>query len=247
MVPPFFAYYGVFTGDVNLVQEAVRQCELYCDVLDTENGLWKHIVNADGCDANAKSDPGLWSTSNGWAAAGMARVLATMQKSRFSDETKDNQTSLVRMIKRILDGAMTLDTDESGLLRNYIDDETWFGEVAGTALLAATAFRMANLEAGTFGKTYTEWAVQKKNTISCCIDLEVGIVEPVVNPLNESQRKPLDGISPEGQVFVVLLQASWKDWESTTKDSVRERLQNASTPKWSAGEPTAGVRVGGSP
>ncbi|KAH7399554.1 hypothetical protein BKA66DRAFT_589500 [Pyrenochaeta sp. MPI-SDFR-AT-0127] len=199
MVPPFLAYYVVFNDDVVLVQEAVRQRELYCDVLSTAKGPWKHIVNADGCNSNAKSDSELWSTSNGWAVAGMARVLATIRQSRFSDETKNERAVLVHMIRQILNGAMAFDTDKSGLVRNYIDDGAWFGE------------------AGTFGKTYTEWAMQKRDVITLCIDHNVGIVKPVVNPLNERQRTPLKSISPEGQAFVVLLYAPWRDWKSVTK------------------------------
>ena len=216
MVPPFLAYYGVFTNDLGLVKEAVRQCELYCDVLGTAKGGWKHIVNAEGSDPDLKVDPGLWSTSNGWAAAGMARVLSSMRGSAFADETKDEQKSLVNMTKDILVGATSFDTDNTGLLRNYLDHDTWFPETSGTALLAATAFRMATLEPATFGETYASWALRKLNAVKQCIDENSGLVSPVVNPLKESQRTPLDGVSPEGQAFVVLLYVAWRDWKAAT-------------------------------
>jgi rhamnogalacturonyl hydrolase YesR len=213
MVPPFFAYYGVFTGDSSLVREAVRQCELYRELLGTEKGVWKHIINAERTDPNLKTDPGLWSTSNAWAAAGMARVLATMQKSKFAAEIKVQQESVLRMIKEIVDGAIALDTDSTGLLRNYLDDESWFGEVAGTALLAATAFRAAVLDPQSFGTKYTDWALRKLDVVGRFVDVETGIAAPVVNSLREGQRTPLDGVNPEGQAFVVLLYAAWRDWK----------------------------------
>lgn len=213
MVPPFLAYHGVFTNDLNAVKEAARQCVLYRDVLSTEMGVWKHIVNAQEGANDLKDDPGLWSTSNGWAAAGMARVLATMRKSSFTAETADEQDSLLEITRRILDGVMTLDIDSSGLLRNYLDDRMWWGEVSGTALLAATVFRMDVLEPGVFGATYTDWAKRKMEVVSRCIDEETGIVRPVVNPLEEGQEKPLEGPSPEGQAFVVLMFAAWRDWD----------------------------------
>lgn len=117
------------------------------------------------------------------------------------------------MIKGILDGAMALDLHASGLLRNYFDDDTWFADCSGTALLAAITFRVAVLEPEMFGKTYVHWALRKLDAVSRCIDEDSGIVRPVVNPLKESQRTPLDGVSPEGQAFVVLMYAACRDWK----------------------------------
>lgn len=213
MVPPFLAYYGIHTDDLEMVKQAVRQCELYCDVLCTERGILKHIVNAKNGSEEVKNDPGSWSTSNGWAAAGMARVLATMRKSQFAEETAHEQTLLLKSIQQILDGVMALDTDTSGLLRNYLDDDIWWGEVSGTALLTATTFRMAVMEPDVFGTTYTNWAMRKMEVVSRCIDVKTGVVRPVVNPLKERQEMPLKGVSPEGQAFVVLMFAAWKDWK----------------------------------
>jgi rhamnogalacturonyl hydrolase YesR len=54
MVPPFLAYYGAIEGNMKFLEEAVRQCQLYNDVLLTDillangstcTGLWRHIVN----------------------------------------------------------------------------------------------------------------------------------------------------------------------------------------------------------
>jgi rhamnogalacturonyl hydrolase YesR len=215
MAPPFLAYYGVTTNDVSLARESVRQCELYHDVLVTENGYWKHIANVDDV-ADVKKDDGAWCTSNAWAAAGMARVLATLKKGRFAEETADEQSSLLWMTKRILDAAVGADNDPSGLLRNYLDDESWFGEVAGTALMAATAFRMAVLEPDSFGKQYTIWASGKLDAVGRHIDPETGIAAPVVNSLNEGQRTPLDGVNPEGQAFVILCYTAWRDWKAAS-------------------------------
>ncbi|KAL1795109.1 hypothetical protein ACET3X_006925 [Alternaria dauci] len=211
MVPPAFAYNGTFTADIDMVKESVRQCELYHEVLGTQKGYWKHIANAAGV-RNVKSDDGAWCTSNAWAAAGMARVLATLRKSQYGSKTEEEQMTLLQMTQDILDGAIQADTDTSGLLRNYLDDETWFPEVAGTALMAATAFRMAVLEPALFEKRYTDWAISKLDAVSRHIDEETGIAAPVVNSLNEGQRTPLKGVNPEGQAFIVSLYAAWRDW-----------------------------------
>jgi rhamnogalacturonyl hydrolase YesR len=214
MVPPFLAYYGVYTQDVNMIREAVKQCCLYHELLGTETGLWKHIltVGVQAPGEREEDDAGLWSTSNGWAAAGIARVLATILGSDLGVQLRGEQRLLVELVEGIVRGAMAVDKDDSGLLRNYVDDETWFGEVAGTALLAATAFRMAVLVPSIFDTSYTDWALRKMDAVGQCVDLETGIAAPVVNPLKESQRAPLSGSSPEGQAFVVLLYAAWRDW-----------------------------------
>jgi rhamnogalacturonyl hydrolase YesR len=216
MVPPFLAYYAVSSKDIAYAKESVQQCGLYYEILKHESECWKHIIDAPGTSSQSiKQDPGLWSTSNGWAAAGMSRVLATLRKSSFATETWEEQDSLVQMTKGIIDGAMSLDTDPSGLLRNRLNDESWFGECAGTTLLAATVFRMAVLEPGVFEEKYTDWAQAKMRVAIRCIDAETGVIAPVVNPTRDEQRLPLEGVSPEAQAFVGLMMAGWRDWEST--------------------------------
>ncbi|KAG6806357.1 hypothetical protein H0H93_003118, partial [Arthromyces matolae] len=83
MAPPFLAYYAVDTANFTLLREAVYQCQAYRQILhynstssDIGNfaGLWEHILGP------VNNDPGLWSTGNSWAAAGMTRVLATLIK-----------------------------------------------------------------------------------------------------------------------------------------------------------------------
>jgi rhamnogalacturonyl hydrolase YesR len=134
MAPPLLAYKGVVSADLSLLKESVLQCELYHEVLSMgpEKGYWKHIDNVHDVAGGkqVKKDDGAWCTSNAWAAAGMARVIATMMGSRrFATETKKEQADLGTMVQEILDSAMRADTHPSGLLRNYLDDESWFGEV----------------------------------------------------------------------------------------------------------------------
>lgn len=78
MVPPFLAYFGVATRNGSLVQESVRQCALYRGILQPapqsggRRGLWRHIIGP------YNRDEGFWSTGNGWAVNGLARVLAVV-------------------------------------------------------------------------------------------------------------------------------------------------------------------------
>lgn len=62
-------------------------------------------------------------------------------------------------IKEILDSAVASSND-NGLLPNYLDDTSWFGEVSGTSLLSAVAYRMAVNDLPNFSQ-YIGWADAK--------------------------------------------------------------------------------------
>ena len=105
MAPPFLAYYAVATRNDTLLRETVRQCGLYREVLQPNvtgpyKGLWRHIIGQS-------QDLGLWSTGNGWAAMGIARVLATLRaaKGKGSYGWAKEESNLVTWIREIVDGA----------------------------------------------------------------------------------------------------------------------------------------------
>ena len=231
MAPPFLAYYAVATRNDTLLRETVRQCGLYREVLQPKvsgpyKGLWRHIIGQS-------QDLGLWSTGNGWATMGMARVLATVRaaKGKGSYGWATEESNLVTWIREILDGAMSSpvsDLDlppletvkltqqhqlEDGLLRNYLNDTTLFGEVSGSGMLAATAYRMAKSDPGTFGSKYEKWAGSLRAAVAAHIDNSTGIASPAVNPLGWGDRTPFTTGSPEGESFAVLLYAAFRDWK----------------------------------
>lgn len=222
MVPPMLAYWAVQTSNVTLLNIAIEQCNLYREVLGvpvTGIGeepvgataeLWRHIIGPP--DGN--NDYGIWSTGNAWAAAGMTRVLATAINSGLQaddlllDSLEDN-------IQTILDGAISLDTAEPDepLLRNYLDDTTWFAELAGTTLLAATAYRAVQLQPARFGRGYADWADGKREAVAGMISSD-GLLAPVVNPLNWTDRTPA-AKSPEAQSFAILMFSAYRDFQNS--------------------------------
>lgn len=224
MVPPTLAYWAVQTSNATLLDMAVEQCTLYHDVLGIEHrpaagrnttrdgspcragGLWQHIRGEPPGD---NQDAGLWSTGNAWAAAGMARVLATAQHSQLRAD-RALVARLTRSLRDILDGAMALDRAEPGqpLLRNYLNDTAWFAELAGTTLLAATAYRAAQLAPAMFGRGYTAWADAKREAVTATIGGD-GLLAPVVNPLDWNDRTP-GSASPEAQSFAILLFSAYR-------------------------------------
>lgn len=100
MVPPFLAYYGVVTQNQSMVEEAYTQVKLYRTYLrgtsKSSDVLWKHIVMGTGIQ-----DDGFWSTGNGWAAAGMLRVLGTIKNSQYASAMKNEQKDLGNWINEI--------------------------------------------------------------------------------------------------------------------------------------------------
>lgn len=216
MFPPFLAYGGTIDQGTSgtgffLIKHALQQIESYRDVLMIEEGetkgAWKHIVGP-----SEMADTGAWSTGNGWAAYGIARVRATLVGwEKGANLLHKEMRELDGWMAEIIDAAIRTDDHESGLLRNYLGDETWFGETAGTALLAASAYRLAVfLEPGEQRKKYAAWAATKREAVWAHIDAE-GVAKPAVNSLKHLQREPHDGPNPEGQSFLLLLAAAWRD------------------------------------
>ncbi|KAJ7435235.1 hypothetical protein B0H11DRAFT_2401885, partial [Mycena galericulata] len=233
MAPPFIAYYAADSNNASLLQTAYLQCGLYRQVLlfgsssasftstkSATNGRWKHIVGPQS------PDPGLWSTGNGWAAGGMgrmARVLATILKAPVAQTATWHATAvadLTAWIKEIVDGARASPTD-GGLLRNYLNDKTTgngFGEISGTSMIAAVAYRMVVLAPASFpASTYVPWANSVRATLSGKDSkghpriTTADIATPAVNPLAWQDTAPWTSGSPEGNNFVVLLYAAWRD------------------------------------
>ena len=105
MAPPFIAYFGAFEqggGKNALLQIAYDQCRLYRQYLqDSTTKLWKHIV------IGTSADPRFWATGNGWAAAGMFRVLQTIRNSDVSDSFITQQQDLANWIEEIVKAAWT--------------------------------------------------------------------------------------------------------------------------------------------
>ena len=100
MAPPFIAYFGAYDqGDAKtyLLQAAYDQCRLYRQYLqDNSTKLWKHI------ELGSYQDNNLWATGNGWAAAGMFRVLQAIRLSDVSGSFVNQQNDLLNWIEEIV-------------------------------------------------------------------------------------------------------------------------------------------------
>jgi hypothetical protein len=211
MFPPFLAYYGVATKEVDLLKKAVEQIELYRDVLMIQEGqrkgLWRHIVGP-----SEKADDGAWSTGNGWVVYGMARVRATISGWPTSKEAMQVEiAALDRYMQETIDAVIATDDSPSGLLRNYLGDKSWFAETAGTSLITAAAYRLGMFMPPTAERDrILRWADKKRRAVFQHVDLD-GVARPAVHSLKHDQREPFSGINPEGQSFLLMLGAAWRD------------------------------------
>ncbi|KAI5474874.1 hypothetical protein MNV49_002318 [Pseudohyphozyma bogoriensis] len=202
MAPPFLAYQGVLTKNLTLLTEAYNQCYSYRQVLyNSKYGLWEHVLLGDWQDA------GVWGTGNAWAAAGMTRVLATIQHSVYTSQCTAQMTNLTNWINEILTNAFS-HASSANLLPNYYSYTT-FTDTASSALLAATALRMALLGRGLAANT------AKALLIRDAVNAKVGgdgWLQGAVDPLNWTNQTSQ---SPESEAFVLLLQAAYRDYEMT--------------------------------
>ncbi|KAH9024526.1 Six-hairpin glycosidase-like protein [Lactarius pseudohatsudake] len=206
MAPPFIAYYGALLEDgpscQELLQTAYDQVRLYREVLyDPSVGLWRHIALGNG------TDPTYWGTGNGWAAAGALRVLATIQRSSAAHAMKSQQSDLVQWVGEILDGAWKFQ-QENGTLLNYLDQPDSFPDSSSTALLAASTFRWASI---TRNNTHIPAATRALRLIRANVD-DQGWLLDTVDPETFSTPSLPGAHSPEGQSFVLLLEAAVAAW-----------------------------------
>lgn len=210
MVPPFFAYYGVETQNKTLVEEAYNQIKAYRDGLrHADNNLWQHIIY------NENIDDGLWGTGNAWAAAGIVRVIATIQQSQYKDEMKDELKDLKSWADEIMKAAKD-NMSENHMIRNYVNNASSFEDSCATALIAATGLRMSTLG---LTNDYVNPSLQMLSAASKNVN-ETGYLTHVTNPM---LFKVEGDSSPEGQTFIILAYAAYKDWVSQGKQGVDKK------------------------
>jgi rhamnogalacturonyl hydrolase YesR len=81
-------------------------------------GLLRHIVNGT-VTGGRTTDNGAWLTGNGWALAGMVKVIAIISQSEYASEMQDQISNLIGWSQDILDGCYKY---ADPLIRNYVND-----------------------------------------------------------------------------------------------------------------------------
>jgi len=230
MVPPFLAYYGVIAKNKSAVAESYNQIRLYRQYLrDQDAGnLWRHMA------LGSNQDTGHWSTGNAWAAAGMIRVLGTIKNSQYAGDFKSEQKDLINWVLEI-QGGMYQYLRSTSCFGNYPDDNRSFDDAASAALLASTVYRLSTLA----GKhNHIPLAERTRIALTAVSNLDNGPpngtfafmvhfdidgwLTPVVDP---SQFGQSGSQSPEAQAFVLMMQASYRDWAQAGYNGVNAGTQ----------------------
>jgi len=190
MLPPFLARVGCF-------DEALRQAEGYWALLlDGEKNLLSHRWDDKGKHFIRKD---AWGVGNGWAAAGMARLIALLPEGYAAEKAL-----LARRIATLLDAALPL-LRPDGLFHDVLDDPATFPEINCGQMLAYTIYR--GVRAGWLDARYISAAERIREAAQGCVDAW-GLVAPVCG----APHFDAPGVAPEGQAFFILMESARRDW-----------------------------------
>jgi len=186
MLPPFLARAGLYA-------EATKQIEGYWNALfDPSRGLLCHQWD-DGRKQVHRKDA--WGVGNGWAAAGIARVIAMLPPEM--DEVRHRL--IVRtdgLIRRILACQRP-----DGLFYNVLDDPTSFPEINCGQMVAYTIYR--GTREGWLENELLPAADQIRSVAEAQVD-RFGFVRNVCG----APGFDAPGVAAEGQAFFILMEAA---------------------------------------
>jgi unsaturated rhamnogalacturonyl hydrolase len=189
MAPPFLAVAGH-------ADEAMRQMQgIKKRLWDPEKKLYAHVWDED---RNELKRGIFWGVGNGWAAAGITRVLRSMPESRAQQKQE-----LASHLREILDGCLAHQRPE-GLFHNVIDEPDTFIETNLAQMLAYSIYR--GVHAGWLPSEYRKAANSMRASVHQKVDAS-GYVQGVCGAPTFDRA----GTAPEGQAFFMLMEAAWKD------------------------------------
>ena len=194
MVPPYLAARGYYA-------EALRQIRGWWDALySEEQGLVSHIWD-DREKRFVRS--AVWGGGNGWAAAGIARVIEFLP-AEFARDRDD----LIRREQALLTQMAQFQLDD-GTFRDVLDDPASFREVNAGQMFACAVW--TGVCGGWLPETLLEPAERALAAAAASMDA-FGFIRNVCG--SPDFKRP--GISAEGQAFFLLAAAAREKWERST-------------------------------
>jgi unsaturated rhamnogalacturonyl hydrolase len=185
MAPPFLAVAGA-------PAEAVKQVEGFRRLLwDPEARLFSHIWDGSKKAFERKAH---WGVGNGWAAAGMARVIKALPGTMKAEKER-----LAGYVREVLNGCLKYRRSD-GLFH----DPKTFIETNLAQMLSYTIFR--GVQAGWLPKSYLPEAEVMRRAARAKVD-ELGYVRDVCG--SPTFEKP--GVATEGQAFFILMETAARD------------------------------------
>jgi unsaturated rhamnogalacturonyl hydrolase len=195
MLPPFLAVAGQ-------PAEAVKQIAGCRRILqDPAKKLYSHIWDEDRKDFGRKA---LWGSGNGWALAGMTRVLRTLPAAMAVEKSQ-----LGTWIRELVDAALPWRRPD-GLFHDVLDEPGTFVETNFAQMLAYTLYR--GVAGGWLPSSYRATADSLRATATGMVDA-FGLVHGVCG----APRFDRAGTSTEGQAFFLLMEAARRDLEQSVR------------------------------
>ena len=185
MLPPFLARAGEY-------DEAMLQLDGYWARLYTsDNGLLAHQWS-DAEHRFIRRDA--WAVGNGWAMAGMARVISLLP------EKHPGRARLIARVQQLIAAALPHQMSD-GAFHDVLDDPATFREVNFAQMLAYTIYR--GVKEGYLSADLLTHADKARAAALAEVDA-YGLVRNVCGA--PSFDKP--GVAPEGQAFHILMEAA---------------------------------------
>jgi len=184
--PPFLAAMGYY-------DEALAQIEGFRKRLwNPGRQLLAHIWDEG---KQQLKDPKFWGGGNGWAAAGLARVIRSLPAGRRLD-----REHLAGFARQIIDGCLRHQRPD-GLFHDVVDDSSTFVETDLAQMLAYAAYE--GVAGAWLPASYRAHADRLRAAARARMDAH-GYVQGVASA--PSFDRP--GISAEGQSFCVMMEAA---------------------------------------
>ncbi|HVM71903.1 MAG TPA: glycoside hydrolase family 88 protein [Anaerolineales bacterium] len=192
MLPPFLAVAGQ-------PQEAVKQVFGYRKaLLDPEKKLYYHIWDEDRQEFERKV---FWGVGNGWAAAGMTRLIRALP-----DTMPGEKASLAGFVRELVEACLQYQRTD-GLFHDILDDPGSFVETNLAQMLSYTIYR--GVQGGWLGMEALPAADKMRGAVHTRVD-EFGLIQGVCGAPNFNHP----GTACEGQAFFLLMEAAYRDLTS---------------------------------
>lgn len=189
MAAPFIAV----AGHPN---EAMKQIDGFRRLLwNPQKKLFSHIWD-EGKNDFFRED--FWGVGNGWAAAGMTRVIQALPEGMAGERRR-----LADYTREILDGCLAHQRPD-GLFHDIVDNPETFVETNLAQMLAYTVYR--GIKAGWLDESYRKHADMMRKAAHDKVD-KWGLVQDVCGSPDFSSS----GTATEGQAFFLLMEAAVRD------------------------------------
>jgi len=175
----------------------------YSEALAQIEGHWRRLWNprrkllAHIWDEKSGrlTDPACWGGGNGWAAAGLTRVIRTWPLDRATARAR-----LIGYLREVIDGCLAHQRTD-GLFHNVVDDPGTFAETNLAQMLAYAIFE--GVRGGWLTADYLPAAGRMRAAARSKVDRD-GFVQGVAGAPTFDRA----GVSAEGQAFFLMMEAA---------------------------------------